>query len=319
MRVLFITANRIGDAILSTGLLRHVVDAYPDAQITVACGSLCVDLFRAVPGLERVIPLQKASWNRHWLGLWQRCLPAYWDIIIDLRNTAVSRLLLHGQRYGYSRGDDTQHKVVQNAAIMRLAVPPDPKIWVSEADQDEARTLFGQAPVIALGPSANWFPKQWPPEHFAALVQDFCADADMAAYRFLLLAAEHERAQLTPVLEALPPERRITLIGSSLALAAACLERAELFIGNDSGLMHLAAAVGTPTLGLFGPGYEKIYGPWGDHTAYLRTPESAAELLKLLPHPGAHEPNLMKTLTVERVAAEARRLLKNRKHSSLRT
>jgi heptosyltransferase III len=319
MRVLFITANRIGDAILSTGLLRHVVDAYPDAQITVACGSLCVDLFRAVPGLERVIPLQKASWNRHWLGLWQRCLPAYWDIIIDLRNTAISRLLLHGQRYGYSRGDDTQHKVVQNAAIMRLAVPPDPKIWVSEADQDEARTLFGQAPVIALGPSANWFPKQWPPEHFAALVQDFCADADMAAYRFLLLAAEHERAQLTPVLEALPPERRITLIGSSLALAAACLERAELFIGNDSGLMHLAAAVGTPTLGLFGPGYEKIYGPWGDHTAYLRTPESAAELLKLLPHPGAHEPNLMKTLTVERVAAEARRLLKNRKHSSLRT
>ena len=319
MRVLFITANRIGDAILSTGLLRHVVDAYPDAQITVACGSLCVDLFRAVPGLERVIPLQKASWNRHWLGLWQRCLPAYWDIIIDLRNTAISRLLPHGQRYGYSRGDDTQHKVVQNAAIMRLAVPPDPKIWVSEADQDEARTLFGQAPIIALGPSANWFPKQWPPEHFAALVHDFCADADMAAYRFLLLAAEHERAQLTPVLEALPPERRITLIGSSLALAAACLERAELFIGNDSGLMHLAAAVGTPTLGLFGPGYEKIYGPWGEHTAYLRTPESAAELLKLLPHPGAHEPNLMKTLTVERVAAEARRLLKNRKHSSLRT
>lgn len=319
MRVLFITANRIGDAILSTGLLRHVVEAHPDAEITVVCGPLCVDLFRAVPGLDRIIPLQKASWNRHWLGLWWRCLPAYWDIIIDLRNTAISRLLLHGQRYGYSRSDDTQHKVVQNAAIMRLAVPPDPKIWVSEADQIEAQTLLGDAPIIALGPSANWFPKQWPPEHFAALMRDFCADAELARYRFLLLAAEHERAQLTPVLEALPPERRITLIGSSLALGAACLERAALFIGNDSGLMHLAAAVGTPTLGLFGPGYEKIYGPWGAHTAYLRTPESTAELLALLPHPGAHEPNLMKTLTVERVAAEARRLLKNHQHSSPKT
>lgn len=315
MRVLFITANRIGDAILSTGLLRHVVAAHPEAEITVACGPLCVDLFRAVPGLDTIIPLQKARWNRHWLGLWRRCLPHYWDVIIDLRNTAVSRLLLHGKRYGYSHGDDTQHKVVQNAAIMRLAVPPDPKIWVSEADQSEAHTLLGDTPIIALGPSANWFPKQWPPEHFAALLRDFCADADLAAYRFLLLAAEHERAQLEPVLAAIPPERRITLIGSSLALGAACLERAALFIGNDSGLMHLAAAVGTPTLGLFGPGYEKIYGPWGAHTAYLRTPESTAELLALLPHPGAHEPNLMKTLTVDRVAAEARRLLNNPKES----
>lgn len=319
MRVLFITANRIGDAILSTGLLRHVVDAHPEAEITVVCGPLCVDLFRAVPGLDKIIPLQKESWNRHWLGLWWRCLPYYWDIIIDLRNTAISRLLLHGKRFGYTHGDDALHKVAQNAAIMRLAVPPDPKIWVNETDQTEAQTLLGDGPIIALGPSANWFPKQWPPEHFAALMRDFCADDDLAAYRFLLLAAEHERGQLEPVLAAIPPERRITLIGSSLALGAACLERADLYIGNDSGLMHLAAAVGTPTLGLFGPGYEKIYGPWGAHTAYLRTPESTAALLALLPHPGAHEPNLMKTLTVERVAGKARRLLKNRKQSSPKT
>jgi ADP-heptose:LPS heptosyltransferase len=104
-----------------------------------------------------------------------------------------------------------------------------------------------------------------------------------------VLAAAHEREQIAPLLAAIPPQRCITVLGASLGLAAACLERAECYIGNDSGLMHLAAAVGTPTLGLFGPGTEQVYGPWGVHTACLRTPESAAELLKRLPHPGAHQ------------------------------
>jgi heptosyltransferase-3 len=316
--ILFISANRIGDAILSTGLLRHVVNAYPDAKITVACGPLCVDLFTAVPGLVRIIPLQKQSWNRHWIKLWTECVPHYWDVIIDLRNSAVSRLLRHGALHVYQHSNESDHKVLQNAAIMRLAVPPDPKIWVSDAQQAEAIKLLGAAPVIALGPSANWFPKQWPIEYCVALVKDLMADPEYKQHCFLVLAAQHEMDQVKPVLEAILPSRRIALIGSSLALAAACLERSVLYVGNDSGLMHLAAAVGTPTLGLFGPGYEKVYGPWGAHTAYVRTPESTAELLKLLPFSGAATPNLMKTLTVERVAAEVRRLLKNRKESSIK-
>ncbi len=309
MRVLFITANRIGDAILSTGLLRHIVGAYPGAQITVACGPLCVDLFAGVPGLEHIIPLRKQSWNRHWLKLWAACVPHYWDIIVDLRNSAVSRLLPHGKLYVHGASNEHEHKVVQNAAIMRLAAPPDPKIWVPEAQQMEAAILLGNRPVIALGPSANWFPKQWPAEHFAALIQSLLAVPALADHRFLILAAEHERAQIEPVMAAVPEAKRILLIGSSLALAAACMARSVLYIGNDSGLMHIAAAVGTPTLGLFGPGYERIYGPWGKHTAWLRTPESTSELLSLLPHPGANEPNLMKTLKVDTVLSEARRLL----------
>jgi len=307
--ILFISANRIGDAILSTGLLRHVVDAYPKAQITVACGPLCHDLFTTVPGVVRIIPLQKQSWNRHWLKLWLACRGQKWDMIIDLRDSAVSRLLRRWELYVYQRGAAEGHKVVQNAAIMRLKVPPAPKIWVGETQQIEAGLLLGNVPLIALGPAANWQPKQWPAEHFAALAQDFLADPAFAHHKFLILAASHERAQIQPVLDAIPPERRIVLIGGSLALAAACLARAVLYIGNDSGLMHLAAAVGTPTLGLFGPGYEKIYGPWGDHTAVCRTPESTEELLRRLPEPGAKSPNLMASLPVQEVAAAARKLL----------
>jgi ADP-heptose:LPS heptosyltransferase len=52
--------------------------------------------------------------------------------------------------------------------------------------------------------------------------------------------------------------------------AFACLKRARLFIGNDSGAMHLAAAAGAPTLGLFGPSDERLYGPWGEQARAIR-------------------------------------------------
>ena len=123
MKVLFITANRIGDAILSTGLLRHIVAAYPGARITVACGPLCTDLFAAVPGLDAVISMPKQSWNRHWWTLWRRCAPHYWDIVVDLRDSVVSRLLWRGKIYTYRPQSDT-HKIRVNAAIMALDPPP---------------------------------------------------------------------------------------------------------------------------------------------------------------------------------------------------
>lgn len=311
--VLFISANRIGDAILSTGLLRHVVETIPGAAITIACGPLCVDLFVAVPGLRRIISLEKKPYNQHWLGLWRACAATHWDIVIDLRNSLVSRLLWHRQLYSHGASLPDAHKVVQNAAIMQLASPPDPKIWVTDGMQAEARQLLGAAPVIALGPAANWYPKQWPADRFAALATQLLALPAFAEHRILVLAAAHEREQVAPVLNVIPPQRQIALLGSSLALAAACLERAELYVGNDSGLMHLAAAVGTPVLGLFGPGFEKTYGPWGSHTAVARTPESAAELLAKLSQPGATEPNLMETLAVPTVVDAALQLLKNRK------
>ena len=62
-------------------------------------------------------------------------------------------------------------------------------------------------------------------------------------------------------------------------------------------------------LGLFGPGFENIYGPWGERDAFVRTVESREELLKRLPHPAAHAPNLMEGLSVERVYEAAKALL----------
>ena len=317
MKILFITAHRIGDAVLSTGLLRHLTDAYPGAEITVACGPLGADLFKAVPGLAAIIPMPKQSYNRHWLDLWRRCIGQHWDMIVDLRDSLASCLLHRNRRYAY-RPRPGLHKARVNAAIMGLTPPPAPKIWIDAAAEREAGALTaGAAPILALAPAANWPAKQWPPEHFAALIEALLAAPDWRGSRIMVLAAAHEREQILPVLQAVPAGRAIELIGAPLLLAAACLCRANILIGNDSGLMHLAAAVETPTLGLFGPGDAEIYGPWGAHTAIVRTPETAAELLARMPAAGMPVPSLMGSLTVATVAGATLGLLASGKRDDL--
>ncbi len=97
-----------------------------------------------------------------------------------------------------------------------------------------------------------------------------------------------------------PPDRRDSS-ETDPATAAAALGRCVLFVGNDSGLMHCAAAAGTMTVGLFGPSWPHIYGPWGKHATFVSTPESFDELTN---YPG-YDPKtcgtLMESLTVDSV------------------
>jgi ADP-heptose:LPS heptosyltransferase len=90
----------------------------------------------------------------------------------------------------------------------------------------------------------------------------------------------------------------------------AALKRARLFIGNDSGLMHLAAAAGAPTLGLFGPSDDRLYAPWGQHARVVRGPRSFAQVKAVDPdlnRPVCH----MMDLKVEQVVDEARALFED--------
>jgi heptosyltransferase-3 len=154
--------------------------------------------------------------------------------------------------------------------------------WTGPQDRARADTLLPPGrPVIALGPTANCPPKTWPAERFAALFRALADGPIPGAVPavFAGLGAE-ERAMAVPVLELLPGAT--DLCGRlSLPEAAACLARAALFIGNDSGLMHLAAATGTPTLGLFGPTSAEEYAPAGRCTAVASAPSHRMEDLSV--------------------------------------
>lgn len=308
MKILFITSSRIGDAVLSTGLLDYMAQKWPDAKVTIASGPLAVSLFEGYPRLERLIPLRKERHHKHWAKLWFQVIRTRWDMVVDLRDSAVSRLVFTEARYGFGPHiDRRRHKVEQGAAVMNLSDPPAPRLWFTAAQEEVARAMIPDGgPVLAVGPAANWRAKTWPAERFVEIVKFLRARTGiMPAARVAVFAAPGEEATAYPVLESVPPEARIDLIARcDPGTAAAALARCDFYIGNDSGLMHCAAAAGVPTLGLFGPSYPELYHPWGAHCDYARTPESFDELVSYPGYDPATAPCLMESLTVDMVKAK---------------
>jgi heptosyltransferase-3 len=272
MHILFVTATRIGDAVLSTGLLAYLIEKYPRAQLTVAVGPVAAPLFEAVPGLEQLTIIDKRRWSAHWLPLYCAVAPRRWDLVVDLRGSALAWLLRAGIRKVMAKGDAREHRVRQLARLFDLDPPPSPRLWIAPRHEQAASALIPRGcPVLAIGPAANWRGKQWRAERFAELSLRLTgAEGPLAGFRVAVFAAQHESEQTDPVLQAMPSDRSIDLVGKTdLLTAAAALRRCAMFIGNDTGLMHIAAAAGTPTLGLFGPSPVSEYAPWGRHTAFV--------------------------------------------------
>ena len=291
MKILFVTSNRLGDAVLSTGLLDHLLRAYPDARFTVACGPVAEGVFARMPRRERTIVLTKQSYGRHWLPLWAASVTRRWDLVVDIRGSALAWMVPARRRAVMRRRPG--HKTAQLAAVLGLDPPRLPVVWTAPEDDARAAALLPAGrPVVALAPTANWGPKIWPADRFAALFETLRAGPLPNAVAAILAGpGENERRMAEP-LRALLPDA-IDLIGRlSLPEAAAVLRQTALFVGNDSGLMHLAAAAGAPTLGLFGRTDAAEYGPAG--------PRAAAVVADA---PG------MEALSVEQVAAAARGLL----------
>ncbi|MBE1236697.1 glycosyltransferase family 9 protein [Phaeovibrio sulfidiphilus] len=273
--LLFITASRIGDAVMTTALLDHMVRTHPDLKVTVACGRLAAPLFANVPGLERIIIIDKKRWNLHWINLWRQTVTRRWDMLIDLRVSAVSWLLPVRKRYWQSStaGKNPAHRLVRMSRMLGLETPPWPRLWPAEANRKAARALVPEgAPVVALAPWANWYPKEWPAERFAELIRRLSAPgARFENARFALIGSAHESTRADLFRELLDDSRRIELFGHpDLLDIQAVLERCALFVGNDSGAMHMAAAAGIPTVGLFGPTRDWLYAPAGPKAITVR-------------------------------------------------
>jgi ADP-heptose:LPS heptosyltransferase len=310
MDILFVTATRIGDAVLSTGLLAELSSRHPKARLTIAAGPEAAPLFEAVPGLERLLVVAKRRWAMHWLPLYAAVATRRWDLVVDLRGSALAWLLRAGERRVMAKGDSREHRVRQLGRLFDLNPPPDPRLWTApDHDRMAARLIPSGGPVLAVGPAANWRGKEWPAGRFAELVRRLTAAAGpLPGARVAVLAAAHERPQAEPLLAAVPARRRIDLVGRlDLLTAAAALRRCGLFIGNDTGLMHIAAAAGTPTLGLFGPSPIEQYAPWGCRTAVVRTAQPRETMFP----PGFDHrttDTLMDSLSVEAAEAAAREL-----------
>lgn len=276
--ILFIAPSRIGDAVLASGLVKVLVDHAPRARFTFVGSALTAPLFADTPGLERLIVMEKRPLGAHWVKLWREVREVKWGLVVDLRGSALSALLKRSKRAVYVKQATPEHKVIEAARLLQFEErPPSPFLFTSAETQARAAALTaGAGPILAIAPAANWIGKAWPAERFAAVARRLLGPGGaLAGGRLMVLGARRDRDIALPVAAAAAKDRRIDLIGvEDLLVCYAALKQARLFIGNDSGVMHLAAAAGTPTLGLFGPSDETVYGPWGETARSVRGPRS---------------------------------------------
>ena len=314
MQILFITSSRVGDAILTTGILKYLVDHHQTAKFTIACGPVAKGLFDNLPRLEAVITMRKGSLLGHWRRLYFSTFLKQWDLVVDLRGSAIAWFLPTKRRVIYKKKNKKIHRIEDMQNVLKSNTLYPPHIWLNKENKKFADDILGgrmAQPLIVIGPTANWGAKIWEADRFSNLVNLLTSNVrSLQSAMIAVVGGPGEEFIAKPILNAIPSEQRIDLVGAIPFLdVAAVLERATIYVGNDSGLMHLSAAVGAPTLGLFGPTREANYRPWGPRCAYVRTIESFEQLSR---HPDFRpDPtnSLMGGLSVETVFNACGKLL----------
>jgi heptosyltransferase-3 len=308
--VLFITSTRIGDAIINSGVLNHLVETRPNARFTIACGPLAAPLFAGTPRLDRTIIMRKQKRGGHWFDLWKQTVSTKWSLVVDLRCSATSWVLRADERRILRQSPTPINKVIEAASVLDLDPVPLPGLFLTDAVKAEAARLIPDgSPVLGVCPSASWPFKMWPGTRFGTLMQRLIVkDGPMPGARVAIFGGPDDHEAARPIHDALPDAEIIDLTGLGLAETAACLERVRLYVGNDSGLMHMSAAVKTPTLGLFGPSDHRCYGPYGDHCDLIRGDASFEQIDAEHDDRRLHPTSLLLDLSVDATYEAACRL-----------
>jgi ADP-heptose:LPS heptosyltransferase len=322
-RVLCFRLERIGDLLMTLPALSALRAALPDATIDLVTGSWNRAIAAAVPGIDRVETMDAAWLARGGdapgvAGLARRA--AGWrsrgyDLAInfepDIRTNLVMAAVGARRTAGFASGgggavldvaldyDPSAHTADNALRLVEAAVgvhaPPEggshaiapvPLLEIPDAARAEAAALlrpFDERLKIGVHVSGGRAIKQWPEERFrdvaVALVRDRGAS-------IVLTGTPAERAQLAMVRDALPADRVLDLSESvDLLTVAAVLQQLDLMVTGDTGPMHLAHAVGTPIVAIFGPSDPARYAPRGlrDRIVRIDLPCSPCNRIRLPP------------------------------------
>lgn len=277
MKILLIRFSSLGDVVLTTPLVRALRAAYPAATLHFATGPAYAPLLESSPRLDRVLTLPGRDAAS--LRALARTLRAeHYDHVLDLHGTLRARalrLLVPGPRWStYSKATLRRRALVRFGrrrfggdarpvaeryfgAARALAVCPDgapPEVFVSAEAAARAAAALGSAgvgedePMIALAPGARHATKCWPEERWIGTARRVVE----RGVRPVLVGGPEDAALAGRIAAAAPGAASVAGTLDVLA-SAAVVERARALVSGDTGLMHLASAVGTPLLALFGP------------------------------------------------------------------
>lgn len=296
--VLYIRTDRLGETLLNLPAAAALRAALPGAMLTLLINDALAPLLSRLPWVDAVIaapPGPGALWWTRAFRLAARLRRRRFDLVIisnAMKELHVAAWLAGiPLRVGYDRkwggllthrlsdrkalGD--RHEVEYNLDLVRAlklpaSVPPwrFPRLEREQADvlqRLEQQGVQPSEPFVAVHPWTSNPHKRWPADRYAALMRRM---AERLPARIVVVGEPEARTQVSAVLPAGAPIAELAGRCSLIELAA-LLQRARLVVSNDSGPVHLAAAVGTPTVVLFGASEPSAgpvrWGPWGSgHT-----------------------------------------------------
>lgn len=307
--ILYIAEADPEEAVLSSGVLAHLVETIAHANFTIVGSPASAPLFTDTPRLNRLIVLEKEG-ALDWIGLWNQVRKTRWGLVVDMRGCGIAKKLTRQKRAERGEAEPGLHAVEAASAVLHLDEVQAPKLFISDETQGVADALIkpDDRPILAVGPGVEWMGKRWPAERFAKVATPLLADdGPLAGGRLMIVGEEIERDSAHTIRFAVPRARVIELQGKLSPLqTAAALKHAKLYLGNDSIWTQLAVAAGVPSVGVFGPSDEAVRGPWKG--ASLRGPRTLDEFKAIDPRLNQAIQHMM-DLPYERVLKAARKLL----------
>ncbi len=299
-RILAIKLRAIGDVVMATPVLENLRNAFPSAKIDFLTEKFCAPIVVAHPVINEVIELDRNHLRRLPFGkriaaslaLLRDLRRRHYDLVFDLfgnPRTAIMTLAtgapqrvgfrFRGRRHAYNlvvepRGN-LVHEVEFNLDALRaldipiisrkLFMPLDhnsetlaEKFWIEN-------NLTGRI-VIGLNASGGWYTKRWPLERFAALGDEITGKLDAIV---VIIWGPGELDDARNIVAKMH-HNALLIHQSDLILLSSLLRRLTILVSNDSGPLHIAAAVGTPVVGIYGPTRPDLQGPWGDGHQIVR-------------------------------------------------
>jgi lipopolysaccharide heptosyltransferase II len=340
-RILLTRMKFIGDVVLTTPIIRSVRNAFPGAYIAYMGEKNAVSLLEHNPSLDEIIPFDFSRPTMieqprvAWLLRRRK-----FDLAIDMFGNPRSALLTYlsgaririgpqrkgrGRLYTHPVADDGTAKTAvafHNQFLRAAGIEPTafrPEIFLTDEEKREARIYLQwldyehapldlSRPIIGIHPGATWPAKRWLPERFGELADLLAAKLHA---QILVTAGPNDDDAVAAMLKHSFVSVKV-LRNLPLRQLAAVLSHCAAYVANDNGTMHIAAAVGTPTIGLFGPGEENIWFPYSaeeGHIALRRDVPCHPCHLDFCNRSGEGYMECMKLLTTEDVLAAVRRAL----------
>ena len=282
--ILLIRLSSLGDVVLTTPAIRAVRTHFPDAYIAMLVAKQSAEVLRENPHLNEIISFDRLAKDKdtgEMFRIIRHLRERKFTLAIDLQRKFRTELLMYfsgaAERVGKGRfcsirvrEQGNKHATAHYFDILHaVGIPAEDQrleLFLAESERLDAAKRIETAGIpdtalkVGIFPGAGWKLREWMPERFAAigdrLVSEFNAN--------VLVYGGQKETELVQTVVDLMDAPAIPFAGNlRIRPLAACIEQCDLFLTNDTGPMHIAAAVGTPTVSLFGPGNHIRFQPIG--------------------------------------------------------